>query len=94
MFEPRALCKDRKRVGVDGGMNSFQLGIVVSLLCYLGIGWYAGRRVKHLEDFFVAGRNAPTILILGTLVASFMSTNAFMGEAGMSYMGLRHWSSS
>jgi len=68
-------------------MNSFQAGIVVSLGCYLAIGWYAGKRVKHLEDFFVAGRNAPTVLILGTLVASFMSTNAFMGEAGMSYQG-------
>ncbi len=68
-------------------MNSFQLGIIASLVCYLVIGWYAGRKVKHLEDFFVAGRNAPTLLILGTLVASFMSTNAFMGEAGMSYMG-------
>ena len=68
-------------------MNSFQLGIVASLACYLAIGWYAGKRVRHLEDFFVAGRNAPTILILGTLVASFMSTNAFMGEAGMSYQG-------
>ena len=68
-------------------MNSFQLGIVASLVCYLAIGWYAGKRVRHLEDFFVAGRNAPTILILGTLVASFMSTNAFMGEAGMSYQG-------
>ena len=68
-------------------MNSFQLGIVASLACYLAIGWYAGRRVRHLEDFFVAGRNAPTILILGTLVASFMSTNAFIGEAGMSYQG-------
>ncbi|MDG2038149.1 MAG: sodium:solute symporter family protein [Luminiphilus sp.] len=68
-------------------MNSFQLGIVASLACYLAIGWYAGRRVRHLEDFFVAGRNAPTVLILGTLVASFMSTNAFMGEAGMSYQG-------
>ena len=68
-------------------MNSFQLGIVVSLACYLAIGWYAGQRVKHLEDFFVAGRNAPTVLILGTLVASFMSTNAFIGEAGMSYQG-------
>ena len=68
-------------------MNSFQLGIVVSLACYLAIGWYAGKRVRHLEDFFVAGRNAPTLLILGTLVASFMSTNAFMGEAGMSYQG-------
>ena len=68
-------------------MNGFQLGIVVSLACYLAVGWYAGRRVKHLEDFFVAGRNAPTVLILGTLVASFMSTNAFIGEAGMSYQG-------
>ena len=68
-------------------MNGFQLGIVASLACYLAIGWYAGKRVRHLEDFFVAGRNAPTILILGTLVASFMSTNAFMGEAGMSYQG-------
>lgn len=68
-------------------MNGFQLGIVVSLACYLAIGWYAGKRVKHLEDFFVAGRNAPTVLILGTLVASFMSTNAFIGEAGMSYQG-------
>ena len=68
-------------------MNSFQLGIVASLGCYLAIGWYAGKRVRHLEDFFVAGRNAPTILILGTLVASFMSTNAFIGEAGMSYQG-------
>ena len=68
-------------------MNSFQAGIVISLGCYLAIGWYAGKRVKHLEDFFVAGRNAPTVLILGTLVASFMSTNAFMGEAGMSYQG-------
>ena len=68
-------------------MNGFQLGIVASLACYLAIGWYAGQRVKHLEDFFVAGRNAPTVLILGTLVASFMSTNAFIGEAGMSYQG-------
>ena len=68
-------------------MNGFQLGIVVSLACYLAVGWYAGQRVKHLEDFFVAGRNAPTVLILGTLVASFMSTNAFIGEAGMSYQG-------
>jgi len=68
-------------------VNGFQLGIVASLACYLAIGWYAGQRVKHLEDFFVAGRNAPTVLILGTLVASFMSTNAFIGEAGMSYQG-------
>ena len=31
----------------------------------------------------MAGRNAPTLLIVGTLVASLMSTNAFMGETGV-----------
>lgn len=68
-------------------MNTFLVGMIISLSIYLGVGWYAGRKVKHLDDYYVAGRNAPTLLIIGTLVASFMSTNAFMGEVGMSYVG-------
>ena len=68
-------------------MDSFELAMVASVAVYLGTGWYAGRRVRHLDDYFVAGRNAPTLLILGTLIASFMSTNGFIGEAGMSYSG-------
>ncbi len=68
-------------------MNSFSLTMIVSLMVYLGVGWYAGRKVRDLDDYFVAGRNAPTLLILGTLIASFMSTNGFIGEAGMSYRG-------
>ncbi len=68
-------------------MSAFFLGIVVSIVIYLGVGWYAGRKVKHLDDYYIAGRNAPTLLIIGTLVASFLSTNAFIGEAGMSYSG-------
>ncbi|MEM7017972.1 MAG: sodium:solute symporter family protein, partial [Pseudomonadota bacterium] len=68
-------------------MSSFAIGLIISILIYLTIGYIAGRRVKHLEDFYVAGRNAPTMLIVGTLVASFLSTNAFMGEVGMSYQG-------
>ena len=68
-------------------MSPFLVGMIISILAYLGVGWYAGRKVKHLDDYYVAGRNAPTLLIVGTLVASFMSTNAFMGEVGMSYSG-------
>ena len=68
-------------------MNDFLIGMIVSILVYLGVGWYAGRKVKHLDDYYVAGRNAPTLLIVGTLVASFLSTNAFMGEVGMAYRG-------
>lgn len=68
-------------------INLYAAGIVVSILVYLAVGNYAGRKVKHLEDYFVTGRRSPTLLIVGTLVASFLSTNAFMGEVGQSYSG-------
>lgn len=68
-------------------MNVYVIGVVVSLLVYIVVGNYAGRKVKHLEDYFVAGRQAPTLLIIGTLVASFNSTGIFLGEAGMAYSG-------
>ena len=61
-------------------MNAYAYGILISITIYLVIGNYAGRKVKHLDDYFVAGRQAPTLLIVGTLVASLMSTNAFLGE--------------
>jgi sodium/pantothenate symporter len=68
-------------------MSAYSLGLLLSIIVYLLVGSYAGRKVKHLEDYFVAGRNAPTLLIVGTLVASLMSTNAFMGETGVGYSG-------
>jgi sodium/pantothenate symporter len=68
-------------------MDIYATAIAVSLLVYIVIGNYAGRRVKKLDDYFVAGRKAPTILIVGTLVASLMSTNAFLGETGFVYAG-------
>jgi sodium/pantothenate symporter len=68
-------------------MNAYAIGLISSILIYLVIGSYAGRKIKHLEDYFVAGRSASTLLIVGTLVASYLSTNAFLGETGFSYAG-------
>lgn len=68
-------------------MDIYTTAIVVSLVIYIAIGNYAGRRVKKLDDYYVAGRNAPTVLIVGTLVASLISTNAFLGETGFVYEG-------
>jgi len=68
-------------------VDAYSYAIVVSLLVYLVVGNLAGRKVKHLDDYFVAGRNAPTILILGTLVASVIGTNSFLGDVGMAYGG-------
>ena len=66
-------------------MDIYATTIAISLIIYFLIGQYAGRKVKHLEDYFVVGRNAPTLFIVGTLVASVLSTNAFLGETGFSY---------
>ncbi len=76
-----------QRPTAEGSLNAYAIGILVSILIYLVVGSYAGRKVKHLDDFFVAGRSARTLLVVGTLVASFLSTNAFLGETGFSYQG-------
>ncbi|MDG1066746.1 MAG: sodium:solute symporter family protein [Luminiphilus sp.] len=68
-------------------MSLFTVTIAASVLIFIAVGNYAGRKVKDLDDYFVAGRQAPTLLIVGTLVASLMSTTVFMGEAGFTYAG-------
>ncbi|MDO0944498.1 sodium:solute symporter family protein [Chromohalobacter israelensis] len=65
----------------------YTAAILLSLVGYFIIGNLAGRRVKNLDDYLVAGRNAPTLMILGTLVASYLSTSAFLGETGFAYQG-------
>ena len=57
------------------------------MVVFIAVGVYAGRSVKKLDDYFVAGRQAPTLLIVGTLVASVFSTSIFLGEAGFTYDG-------
>jgi sodium/pantothenate symporter len=68
-------------------MDIFTATMVVSLAIYIVVGNYAGRGVKGLDDYYVAGRSAPTLLIVGTLVASLMSSTVFLGEAGFTYEG-------
>ena len=68
-------------------MDIFTLGIAISVVIFIAVGIYAGRSVKKLDDYFVAGRRAPTLLIVGTLVASVFSTSLFLGEAGFTYDG-------
>lgn len=65
----------------------FALAIFGSFVLYLVIGAAVGRKVKNSDDYYVAGRNAPTFLVAGTLVASFLSSVSFMGELGFSYDG-------
>lgn len=69
-------------------MNAaYSAGVFISLAVFIVIGISAGRRVKDINDYYVAGRNAPVILIVGSLVASFLSTGAFLGDTGEVYSG-------
>ncbi len=68
-------------------MDIYVLAILISVIVMIAVGINAGRSVKKLDDYFVAGRRAPTLLIIGTLVASVFSTSLFLGEAGFTYDG-------
>lgn len=68
-------------------MNIYLAGIIISIIVYILFGVYAGRKVHNVEDYYVSGRNAPTLLIASSLFASMLSTNGFMGDAAYAYSG-------
>lgn len=68
-------------------MSTFTVVVLVAFLLFTVIGVVMSRSVKDTADYFVAGRNAGVLLIVGTLVASYLSTVAMMGEAGFAYDG-------
>ena len=68
-------------------MDIYTTTIAISIIVYIAIGNYAGRGIKGIDEYYVAGRRAPTLIIVGTLVASVMSSTMFLGEAGFAYAG-------
>lgn len=68
-------------------MYVYLIGVLVGFAVFTLIGIYLSKRISNVEDYYVSGRNAPTILITGSLVASYLSSVTFMGEAGFSYSG-------
>lgn len=66
-------------------MNVYLIGMLISMVLYIVLGIIISNKVKSASDFFVAGRQAPTLLIVGSLVASYCSTGLFMGDTGECY---------
>ncbi len=69
-------------------MNVFLIGMGISMVIYIIVGLIISRGVKNTNDFFVAGRRAPTFLLVGSLVASYCGTGLYFGDAGESYAGI------
>ena len=68
-------------------MNIYFAGMCVAILFFLGLSCLISKKVKNAEDFYVAGRKAPLILIAGSMIASYTSTGLFMGDAAEAYQG-------
>ncbi len=69
-------------------MNVFLIGMLISMALYIVVGLVISRAVKNSNDFFVAGRQAPTFLLVGSLVASYCGTGLYFGDAGESFAGI------
>lgn len=68
-------------------MNIYFLGMIISMVVYVIIGIVVSKGVKDANDYYVAGRKAPVLLIAGSLIASYTSTGMFMGDAAQCYEG-------
>ena len=61
--------------------------IIITFCIFLAISFIVSRKAKSTDDYFVASRKAPTMLIAGSLVASFLSTGAYTGDLGEAFSG-------
>ncbi len=68
-------------------MNIYFVGMCIAMLFFLGLSFLISKKVKNAEDFYVAGRKAPLVLIAGSMIASYTSTGMFMGDAAEAYEG-------
>lgn len=69
-------------------MNIYFIGMCIAMLLYVVVGFVVSRKVKDANDFYVAGRRAPVLLIAGSMIASYTSTGMFMGDAAQCYEGV------
>lgn len=69
-------------------MNIYFIGMCIAMAIYLIVGLVVSKKVNSANEFYVAGRRAPIILIAGSLIASYTSTGMFMGDAAQCYEGV------
>jgi SSS family solute:Na+ symporter/sodium/proline symporter len=64
----------------------FYIAVVVGYLALLFVvGISKMRSVKTQDDFMVAGRKTPTLLLVGTLVCTWIGSGSLFGGAGLAF---------
>ncbi|MDB5962952.1 MAG: sodium:solute symporter, partial [Massilia sp.] len=61
-------------------MNTILItSVVLYLVATLGLGLWAGTRIKNTSDFAVAGRSLPLIMVVTTTFATWFGAETVMG---------------
>jgi solute:Na+ symporter, SSS family len=66
-------------------MSLLIAAVVVYPIILVGISLWRSRKVKSHADFMVAGRNVPVLLLVGTLVCTWIGSGSLFGGAGLAY---------
>ncbi len=59
--------------------------IAIYVLLLLGVALMKSRQVKTQDDFMVAGRHVPVLLLVGTLVCTWIGSGSLFGGAGLAF---------
>ncbi len=59
--------------------------IAIYVLLLLGVALWKSRQVKTQDDFMVAGRHVPVLLLVGTLVCTWIGSGSLFGGAGLAF---------
>jgi len=59
--------------------------VVLYPLVLIGVGIWRSRSVKSHEDFMVAGRSVPVVMLVGTLVCTWIGSGSLFGGAGLAF---------
>jgi SSS family solute:Na+ symporter len=59
--------------------------IAMYVLLLFGVAISKSRRIKTQEDFMVAGRHVPVMMLVGTLVCTWIGSGSLFGGAGLAF---------
>jgi solute:Na+ symporter, SSS family len=66
-------------------MNPLLLVVLLYPLILVGVSVWRSRSIKSHADFMVAGRSVPVVLLVGTLVCTWIGSGSLFGGSGLAY---------
>ena len=66
-------------------MSPLVLVVLLYPLVLVGVSLWRSRSIRSHADFMVAGRSVPVLLLVGTLVCTWIGSGSLFGGAGLAY---------